>query len=62
VERAAKPKVIAKALKQPYVGKKLTFTAEDIVKAAQSSVATVSPSKEIIVRRKIATLLTYRKD
>lgn len=55
--RAAKPKAIAKALKQPFVGKKLTLTAEDIVKAAQSSVATVSPAKEIIVRGKIATLL-----
>jgi transposase len=55
--RAAKPKAIAKALKGPYVGNKLTFTAEDIVKAAQSSVATVSPAKEIIVRGKIATLL-----
>ena len=55
--RAAKPKAIAKALKGPYVGNKLTFTAEEIVKAAQSSVATVSPAKEIIVRGKIATLL-----
>jgi hypothetical protein len=57
LERAAKPKAIAKAPKQAYVGDKLTFTAEDIVKAAQSSVATVSPSKEIIFRGKLATLL-----
>ncbi len=55
--RAAKPKAIAKALKGPYVGNKLTFTAEDIIKAAQSSVAVVSPAKEIIVQGKIATLL-----
>ena len=55
--RAAKPKAIAKALKHPSVGNKLTLTAEDIMKAAQSSVATVSPAKEIIVRGKIATLL-----
>jgi transposase len=55
--RAAKPKAIAKALKRPSVGNKLTLTAEEIVKAAQSSVATVSPAKEIIVRGKIATLL-----
>jgi len=54
---AAKPKAIAKALKQPFVGNKLTFTAEDIIRAAQSSVATVSPAKEIIVRGKIVTLL-----
>ena len=55
--RAAKPRAVAKALKGPYVGDKLTFTAEDIVKAAQSSVAVVSPAKEIIVQGKIATLL-----
>jgi transposase len=55
--RAAKPKAIAKALKRPSVGNKLTLTAQEIVKAAQSSVATVSPAKEIILRGKIATLL-----
>jgi transposase len=55
--RAAKPKAIAKVLKRPSVGNKLTLTAEEIVKAAQSSVATVSPAKEIILRGKIATLL-----
>jgi transposase len=55
--RGAKRKAIAKALRGPYVGDKLTFTAEDIVKAAQSSVAVVSPAKEIILQGKIATLL-----
>ena len=55
--RGAKRKAIAKALRGPYVGNKLTFTAEDIVKAAQSSVAVVSPAKEIILQGKIATLL-----
>jgi len=55
--RAAKLKAIAKALNQPSVGNKLTLTAEDIMKAAQRSVATVSPAKEIIIRGKIATLL-----
>jgi transposase len=55
--RAAKPKAIAKVLKRPSVGHKLTLAAEDIVKAAQSSVGTVSPAKEIILRGKIATLL-----
>jgi transposase len=55
--RAAKPKAIAKALQRPSVGNKLTLTAEEIVKAAQSSVGTVSPAKEIILRGKIATLL-----
>ena len=56
--RTAKPKVIARILKQPYVGNKLSFSAEeDIVRAARSSVATVSPAKEIILRGKVATLL-----
>ena len=55
--RVAKPRAVAKALKGPYVGNKLTFTAEDIVKAAQSSVAVVSPAKEIILQGKIATLV-----
>ncbi len=54
--RGAKLKAIAKALRQPSVGNKLTLTAEEIMKAAQRSVATVSPAKEIIVRGKIATL------
>jgi len=55
--RGVKRKAIAKALRGPYVGDKLKFTAEDIVNAAQSSVAVVSPAKEIIVQGKIATLL-----
>ena len=55
--RGAKRKAIAKALRGPYVGEKLTFTAEEIFKAVQSSVAVVSPAKEIIVQGKIATLL-----
>ncbi len=55
--KGARQKAIAKALKGPYVGDRLTFTAADIVKAAQSSVAVVSPAKEIIVQGKIATLL-----
>jgi transposase len=55
--RAAKLNGIAKLLKQPYVGNKLTFTAEDILRAANTSIATVSPGKEIILRGKIATLM-----
>jgi transposase len=54
--RGSKLKAIAKALKGPYVGDKLTFSAQDILRAAQSSVAVVSPVKEIIVRGKIAAL------
>lgn len=61
--RAAKLKGIAKLLKQPYVGNKLTFTAEDIVKAAQSSVATVSPAKEIekALRRSLESVCLFSK-
>jgi len=55
--KAAKPKVLAQALRQPYVGHKLTFSAEDILRAARSSVATAGPAKEIILKGKIATLL-----
>jgi len=55
--RTAKPKAIAKALQRPSVGNKLTLTAEEIVQAAQKSVGTISPAKEIILRGKIATLL-----
>jgi hypothetical protein len=49
--RAAKPRTIAKAFKGPYVGSKLTFTPEQIVQAARSSVAVVSPAKEIILHQ-----------
>jgi transposase len=55
--RAVKPRAVAKALKGPYVGDKLTFSAEEIVKAARSSVAVVSPAKEIILQGKMTTLL-----
>jgi transposase len=57
VVKAAKLKVLAQALRQPHVGHKLSFSAEDILRAARNSVATVSPAKEIILKGKIATLL-----
>ncbi len=37
--RAAKPKAISRALKEPYVGDKLSYSAKDILRAARSSVA-----------------------
>ena len=55
--KAAKPKNLAKALNQPQVGNKLWYSAEDILRAAQRSIATVSPAKELILQGKIATLL-----
>lgn len=62
--KTAKPKAIEKALKRKGVGTRLTYTAEDLIKAAQSSVATVSPAKELILKGKISTLqhLTERRD
>jgi len=55
--RAAKLKGIIKLLKEPRRGNKLTYTAEDIYRAAKTSIATVSSGKEIILRGKVATLL-----
>jgi len=62
--RAAKPKVIKKMLTRKGVDTRLTFTAEDLIGAAKSSVATASPGKELILRGKIATLkhLEGRRD
>jgi transposase len=53
---AAKPKAIAKALNRKGVGTRLTYTAADLIQAAQNSVATASPAKELILRGKIAML------
>jgi transposase len=55
--RRAKLRAIAKSLKGPYVGDKITYSAEDILRAAKASIGTVSPAKEIILQGKIATLL-----
>ena len=53
---AAKPKAVARALTRTGVGTRLTYTAADLIQAAQNSVATVSPAKELILRGKIVTL------
>lgn len=54
--RIAKPKAIEKALNRKGVGTRLSYTAADIINAAKTSVATISPAKEIILRGKISTL------
>ncbi len=54
--KAAKPRAIAKALNRKGVGTRLTYTAADLIQAAQNSVATVSPAKELILRGKISTI------
>jgi len=53
---AAKPKAVARALTRKGVDTRLTYTAADLIQAAQHSVATVSPAKELILTGKIATL------
>lgn len=52
-----KPRAVSKVLQRFYVGGTLTYNADDIIRAAQNSVAIVSPSKEAILRGKISTLL-----
>ena len=54
--KEAKPKAIEKAPKRKGVGTKLTYCADDIIQAARTSVAKSSPTKEVILRGKIATL------
>jgi transposase len=55
--KMARLKDLAKVLNQPQVGNKLSFSVEDILRAADRSIATVSPAKEVILQGKIATLL-----
>ena len=55
--KAAKRKEIEQALKRKGVGTRLTYTADDLIRAARASVATVSPAKEFILKGKIATML-----
>lgn len=62
--RASRPSSIAKTLRQTPGSCKITFTPEEIVEAARSSVATVSSAKEIILLGKVETLehLESRRD
>lgn len=55
--RATKPKVIAEALDRCGRGRKISISADDIVKAAQNSIASNSLAKELILPQKISTLL-----
>lgn len=54
--KASKPSAIARTLRQTAGGGKITFTPQQIIDAARSSVATVSPAKEIILSGKLETL------
>jgi transposase len=62
--KTSKPKAIEKALTRKGVGTRLSYTAADIIQAAQASVATISPAKELILRGKISTLkhIEQRRD
>jgi transposase len=56
--RLAKPQAIVKALEPRGPGNRISsFTAEDVIKLAKTSIGTVSPAKEMILQGKIATLL-----
>lgn len=55
--KAAKPKDVAKALERKGVGTKLSCSAQEIIKAAKSSVGVISPAKEIILQGKVSTLV-----
>lgn len=54
--KMAEPKAIQKILQRKGVENRLTYTAEDLIKAAKQSVATISPAKELILRGKVKTL------
>lgn len=55
--KAAKPKEVAKALERKGSGTNLSFSVQDIIKAAKNSVGIISPAKEIILRGKVSTLV-----
>jgi transposase len=59
--KMAKPKAIQKILQRKGVGTRLTYTAENLIKAAMRSVATISPAKEFILQGKVRTLQHLRE-
>jgi len=59
--KMAAPKAIQKILQRKGVETRLTYTAEDLLKAAKQSVATISPAKELILQGKVRTLQHLRE-
>ncbi len=55
--RATKAKVIAEALERCGRGRKVSISADEIIRAAKSSIASNSLAKELILPQKISTLL-----
>ena len=57
----AKPRVIEKTLKEKPCSCRLRFTPKELIEAARTSIATVSPAKELILSGKIETLVHLQK-
>lgn len=55
--RATKAKVVAEALEHCGKGRKISISADEIIRAAKNSVASNSLAKELILPQKISTLL-----
>lgn len=55
--RTANPKSVEKALERCRRGRKLSISADEIIRAAKNSVASSSLAKELILPQKISTLL-----
>jgi transposase len=58
--KMAKRKDLAKGLDQRQVGNKPSFSVEDIFRAAQRSIATVSPAKEVILQGRLRPFCTCK--
>jgi len=57
----SKPSAIEKTLKEKPCSCRLRFTPEELIEAARTSIATVSPAKELILSGKIETLVHLQK-
>jgi transposase len=55
--RATKAKVVAEALEKYGKGRRISISADEIIKVAKNSVASNSLTKEFILQQKISTLL-----
>ena len=55
--RASKAKVVADALERYGKGRKVSISADEIIRTAKNSIASISLARELILPRKISTLL-----
>lgn len=55
--KAARPKDIADAFSRTGRGRRPSISPKELIRAAKSSVASISPAKELILHEKISTLL-----